>query len=85
MLRVTDHFETILLVQTMCVMRDEHPAAQSLQFRVIDHTLDQPLPQSLLTITLYDKDVCQISESGVIGDDASKADLLFQVVKPEAQ
>ncbi len=61
-------------VQLMRITRGEHEAAESLQVRVRNHALNQPLAEPAVAMGIHDEDVAEPGECRAIGDDSCEAD-----------
>ena len=62
MLRVFDRAEAELFVESVCVVRDQHPAAHFLEVGMLHDSLDQPFPKTVGTVVFVDEYIAQISE-----------------------
>ena len=77
--------ETELLVETVGVEGDQHPAADALQIGVGDNRADERLAQSPAPVFRQDEHIGQVGEGGAIGDDPGEGHLFAVMIDPEAE
>jgi len=59
----------------MCITGSQHKVAQALQARMRHNRFHQPFAQSAAAVGLIDKHIGQVTEGGLVGDHAGKANL----------
>src|SRR5690349_21758916 len=75
--------EPELRVQSMRVLRGQHPAPQSLQIRMAYDALHQPPGKSPPAVGGQNEDIAQISEGREVRDNPGKTDQLLAVINTE--
>src|SRR5690348_2841637 len=80
-----ERVETETFIEVLRVLRDQGPAANTLELRMIENGLDQTLAQSPAAKGFEDDDVGQIRISRVISDGAGEPDLLLAPVNAKGQ
>lgn len=67
----------------MRVVRDQNPAAQILQVRMLHDGLHQPFAEPVGAVIFVNEDVAQIAKDRVIADDARHSDLFVSMIDAE--
>ena len=73
-----------LLVESVSISSRQDPSPQTLQFRMIDDLLHQPLAQTLPAIFAYYENIADVSKRRLIAHHSGKSDLLIADIQPEA-
>jgi hypothetical protein len=84
-LRLSDCGKAELGIQTVRVLRGQHPAAQAMQIRMPHNALHEPFGKPSPTIGWKDENISQISERGPVRDDAGKSNLLRTVINAKTK
>src|SRR5215469_2509259 len=84
-LRTFERREAKLLIESMCITRDQGPSPQSLQIRMALDALHQPLGKTLSAVRFHHKDVSDVSKRSLVGNDTCKSYLLTTMVDAETE
>ena len=83
--RVLEWLEPVLLVEAVGVAGRENRDTQSLELRMRDHRLDQPLPYPTAASRFADEDIADPGEGGAVGHDPGEPDQLAVLEGTKAQ
>lgn len=77
--------KTELRIKSVRIPRQQDPAAQPLQRRMLHDALHHPLAKPMSAMRFEDKDIAEVRNGREIADDAGKAYLLSRfMINPEA-
>src|SRR5215204_5576086 len=77
--------EAVFFVELVRVESRQDPAPEILQLGMLDDRRHQPFAQTATAVFFEDVNIAEISEGGVVGDDAREAYLILAFIDPKRQ